>query len=212
MLKNYPATSILKHPMLTIGICVGFVFVIVVISSLYPVPTYALKKPDSISGDYFDPPRAVFEFPRSGLLLTGNHNIASITLTKEFTRYDEDLEVVNGEIGYKFIRQEPIYRAEVAYIQNVSIDVSDLPQTFYFNISFTEPGRYFMINYAHYTTTTWPGDGAYNSIDVVESPSKALKENGYCKTSGLLPMPKPDFSTIICISESKRQELIERGW
>ena len=197
--------------MLTIGICVGFVFVIVVISSLYLVPTYALKKPDSVSGDYFDPPRTVFGFRGGGVILTGDHTF-SITLTEEFTRYDKDLEVVKGEIGYKFRQTQPKYGEEVTYNQNVSVDVNDLPQTFYFNVSFTQPGEYFMDKYSSYTTTTWPSEGAYHSTSVVERFSKALKEDGYCKTSGLLRMPKPDFSTIICISESKRQELKERGW
>jgi len=81
-----------------------------------------------------------------------------------------------------------------------------------FTMAFEKPGVH---NYSFFEHMTEPGRSAGSSggaYFVVSNYSKAIDEDGTCKNPELSPLAKHDFSTLVCVTNDTRHELITRGW
>ena len=81
-----------------------------------------------------------------------------------------------------------------------------------FTVSFEKKGVY---QYSFFERSVDPGGSGGSQGGgylVVAKYSKAIDENGTCKNTELLTLPKHDFSTLVCVTAETHHELITRGW
>ena len=90
----------------------------------------------------------------------------------------------------------------------------------YIDVSFTDTGMmgvtkhysFSKITHHAYANTYPKGGNMFNSFPVVGEYSKAADEHGNCKNDELSRVIRPDFSSIACVYDSTRAELVKRGW
>ena len=88
----------------------------------------------------------------------------------------------------------------------------ELPIIVNFTINFEETGLH---QYRYFEQRKGPNLGGGSSgggYMVVSQYSKAVTDDGSCKNTELLPLPKHDFSKLVCVTPHGHHELITRGW
>jgi len=97
--------------------------------------------------------------------------------------------------------------------QTIQTSQHSFPIIVNFTVSFERPGVH---HYSFFNYVIGPeGSGGSSSgggYHVVSQYSKAIGEDGRCKNSELLTLAKHDFSTLVCVTQETRHELITRGW
>lgn len=178
----------------------------VVVSLAIIIPAYAIYEPIryvTYSGvGIFTPGNYTFEMTLTDLLKDGNN--------------DE----IRGELGFSFRPAGADLSEKKYYYKNFSVYPNELPKTFYFDVPFTDIGRFTVTNHYqffqithHAFATVYPkGGNIFNSFKVIGEYGKATDENGNCKNSELRRIIKPDFSSFACVYDSTHAKLVERGW
>ncbi len=87
----------------------------------------------------------------------------------------------------------------------------DFPIVVRFTVTFDEQGFY---SYRYFENHVDGGGHSSNSgmHHVVSGYSKAIDDDGMCNNPELLPLPKHDFSTLICVTPDTHHDLIAQGW
>lgn len=170
-------------------------------------PTYAI----------YEPIEHVAFTHMKGIKALGNYTF-EVTLTDQLK--DGNNDEIQGELGYGF-RPSGADRSEAKYFyMNFSVSPDELPKTFYIDVQFTDTGKFTVTKHYgfskithHVYDNTYPkGGNRFNSFKIVGEYGKAADEHGNCKNDELSRVIRPDFSSIACVYDSTRTELVERGW
>jgi len=127
--------------------------------------------------------------------------------------FDEEDESVHREFMDKVQEQQKEFPKNSPIGESYSF-VVDVSNPFYIKFPFiiNQTEQY---TYMFYHTTDMfqgPAGAGMGGFVVVQKYSKALDENGTCKTDGLVRMIKHDYTTVVCTSVETFFELKARGW
>ena len=153
----------------------------------------------------------------NGIKALGNYTF-EVTLTDLLK--DGNNDEIRGELRYVFRPSGADHNEKKYFYTNFSVSPDELPKTFYIDVPFTDTGKVSVTKYYGFSKIThhayagvYPKGGSmFNSFSVVGEYGKAADEHGNCKNDELSRVIRPDFSSIACVYDSTRAELVERGW
>lgn len=124
--------------------------------------------------------------------------------------FDSEFDENNKYDGYAYFNVKEPDRL-VSRFQNFTS--SEMPKVFKFSYAPSSVGS-FPITYGMTSDTNDFHKETTIIIDVVDKHSKAMKNDGYCKSSfpEFTLVIKPDFSTGVCVKIDTAKILRERGW
>lgn len=160
----------------------------------------------------------------------------------EFEQKDlpKDNTKINGTVGYAFHHGDKMIRPPMGenvtneekqeFMRNLSKNYEEFRKTsttkdsyefiigiknpFYikFPIKFEQLGLYTYQFYQKTDLKEGPGGASMGGLVVVGKYSKALDDDGLCRTEGLTRTIKYDYSTVVYTSLETHHELRDRGW
>ena len=152
----------------------------------------------------------------NGIKALGNYTF-EVTLTDLLK--DGNNDEIRGTLGYGFLPSGADRSEKKYFYMNFSVRPDELPKTFYIDVPFTDTGKFTVTKYYKFSKITHhafddysKGGSVFNAFKVVDEYGKAADEYGNCKNDELSRVIRPDFSSIACVYDSTRAELVERGW
>ena len=165
-------------------------------------------------------------------------NMEYVIFPRTDTQYHLQIVIDNNQyenstikVGYGINRVEkiphrlvPEHPAEYPYFESIQqlsnmknstefhTEGLDRPIIVNFTINFEQPGIHQYLYFEQGMGPDMGGGSSGGGYMVVAEYSRAIDDNGMCKNSELQPLPKHDFSKLVCVTPHGHHELITRGW